>query len=535
MADDSTLSILIQAEDQASSALQSVGGSLDDLQSKAQGVTDAAGDTAGAMSDVGDTAADAGSSLEDAGGAAADTGTNLEDAGSSADSAGMSIGDLTSQVGDLAGGLSGLTPEMGTLTAGLGGLSGAVAGPAGIAAAIGAGAAAFIGLGEAGGQWATEVMTVKDITNMSTTDVTKWGLALEDVGGDMNQLATISYMLERRLQTQVDAENAGQTGSLALAKAMEDTGTAYKDAEGNMLDMGTILPNLLTNLTAMTDKTLAANDATVILGRGGREMLVVLQEWPDLAAAVNRQTAELDTTTEEGAKHAIEYNIAMTDMKDELIMLDQDVLPAFTTFLEALPVGFHMAGDAMHLLFREIVDGAPFLRSMVDTVSAGADILHGDFKGAVDDGKNALRDMIPGYNMAQDAIAGVNDETKDLSSSLDAQSESLKSSTQQWADYNSEIEAALSMGMTLEEAVTSVSHPGVDITGQEVNVPTYDYGGFVPGAPGAPQLAVVHGGETVTPAGQQQFGTFQNFGNINVYPQSGGMADMMAEIAKQVS
>ena len=53
-------------------------------------------------------------------------------------------------------------------------------------------------------------------------------------------------------------------------------------------------------------------------------------------------------------------------------------------------------------------------------------------------------------------------------------------------------------------------------TAKTVHIPGFITGGIVPGNLGQPQLAVVHGGETITPAGKGM-GTVNNF---NVYPQN---------------
>jgi hypothetical protein len=47
----------------------------------------------------------------------------------------------------------------------------------------------------------------------------------------------------------------------------------------------------------------------------------------------------------------------------------------------------------------------------------------------------------------------------------------------------------------------NIVNPGKDVP-QIAKIPSFDKGGIVPGAPGAPMLAVVHGGEEFSGVGQ---------------------------------
>ena len=54
-------------------------------------------------------------------------------------------------------------------------------------------------------------------------------------------------------------------------------------------------------------------------------------------------------------------------------------------------------------------------------------------------------------------------------------------------------------------------------TGGAVRLPSYDQGGIVPGPLGKPQLAIVHGGEIITPpASHTQYNTIEHNVSYNV-------------------
>lgn len=215
--------------------------------------------------------------------------------------------------------------------AGEGGASGLSAALIGVVAAGAAAVATFVALGTAGAQWATQIQQITSVTGLSQHQAELYKNALELVGGDEQALIRTSFLLERMLTGVAEAEKAGAHPTNELTRAMASLGVEWHDANGNVRDMGQLLPEVIDRLGTMDDRTQAVALSQQIFGRYGIEVTRVVENYANVMPRANELTAEFSTDQVNAGKAALEFQGNLTRLGQAYQFLAVRALPAFLT------------------------------------------------------------------------------------------------------------------------------------------------------------------------------------------------------------
>lgn len=279
-------------------------------------------------------------------------------AGGLAGSLGVLIGpfdDIISRGRDMAQSLI-----EGAQAAGTSGLTGALVG------LIATGASAvlmFTGLGIAGTQWAVESQRITSITGLNQQQAELYSTALQLVGGDSQSLVRVSFLLERQLTGTAEAMKAGQKPSTDLTRALSALGISWRTTNGDVRDMGTLLPEIIDRLGKLDDKQKASNLSTQIFGRFGVEVTRVIGDYANVMPEATRLTDEFSTAEHDAAAIALEWEGTQVRLQQAFQSLAADTLPAFigiaNKVVDAITGWVHANGEAfIENLNRAMLAGA---------------------------------------------------------------------------------------------------------------------------------------------------------------------------------
>lgn len=404
------------ALDATQSALDNVAASGDTAATGLEDASAASDDAATGLSDAGAAASDAGSGLSDAGSAASDASGGLSDAGSAAgeasgglSDAGAAASEASGGIGDLTGAVGGLDPSLGTLTGSIGGVVEGL-GEGGLAGGAVAATAAVAALGMAGESFAQQQMKIQDVLGMSADQAETYTYALSDVGSSGDRLITMGYMLEKRLEAANLQMASGKSVANPLTLTMDALGISWRDASGNMLSMGDILPQLFEKLGTMTDKSQIAALATQLFGKAGADMIPYLMNYGQVMGNVAGQVDKAGMSQKDMTQLTIDAKTAQTNLTIEVDKLGVEALPVLTAALEVgdksigpfiediatLDKGIgKLNSDSggqltkwMGDVFHSIGEGTPLVGSLAGTFGA-LNTLLGDTKGKTDDAATA--------------------------------------------------------------------------------------------------------------------------------------------------
>lgn len=403
-----------------------------------QGQLDAVNEGAAA---VGDGSAAAASGLEETATAADSAATATADAATAASDAGIGFGDLGSALSGLGGTLGGLDGQIGqtvNLTRDLGSSLMETAGATGegSAAMIGAlggvataGAAAFIGLGVMGADWATQIMQLSAVTGMSAEETERWSLALENVGAGASSLQRLALSLNPTIQNGADAMRGLATETAKTKVLTEDLGVAVVDSQGNMRSMNDVLDDTIAALGNIEDPTLRSAYASELFGRRVAANVLILATHQEALRAADAQMKEWGPDVNQAADQAIKYHTAMTGLKEATEGIASQVLPAFTSALTAASNAVGIATTATAKLKGEmdnlpgplakVVSGA----SQLTTTTGLVQLVYGD--------------LVPKLKETADGLLGTADAQKENTDAAQAAipaAENVSQSLKQWQD-----------------------------------------------------------------------------------------------------
>jgi hypothetical protein len=245
---------------------------------------------------------------------------------------------------------------------------------------------------------------------------------------------------------------------------------------------------------------------------------------------------------------ALAYDKEMTDLHMEMVEVGTKVLPVLNKGLEATAFTFGAIGHEIHIVTNfidDLIGDAGKLMNVLDV---------GGWEGKVGDAFGWMGGKISDAGDAADKATGQTANDTGAMASARAQAEDLaraqglnaeetaragdaaaKAATQtdDNADAMNKARAAAeaygkAMGDTAGQitaegnaAAAAAAKNGVDSRGVPIGgystsgfVPSYDEGGVVPGLPGAPQLAIVHGGEVISKAGKGSGTTINVYGRV---------------------
>lgn len=333
--------------DQGQAALNAVGTTLEDLDTKLDSVISNLDNLDQAFEKLGGTniggadqidqlssslndVADANASLADS------SGQSSEEMNTAEESAG-SLGDTAANVAQILGTFTG---EMDKVVEGITKTGEAAAkaegGLGGILTVGTAAVSLFAVLGEAGGQYATQLSRLSDVTGLSIENTEKLSIAMADVGGNSQALMRGSSMISSAM-TQANAaiEKGGELSGKA-AILINTLGISIKESSGEMRTGGAVFEDTLQKLGTMSNKTEAVGLAIQLFGsRMGGQMIPLIRNYTEVMDSAEQQSQIMGDTTEDLGRKAIEFNTAQESLALQFHKLALEVLPAFTGALKA--------------------------------------------------------------------------------------------------------------------------------------------------------------------------------------------------------
>lgn len=205
-------------------------------------------------------------------------------------------------------------------------LTGVFVGLAGVAAAV---AGTFGGLALAGAQWADEMMRITSITGLAQDEAEKYSIALELVGGSGQALIRTTFMLERQLQSASYQIAQGEEPTGRVARAMKELGIEFAESNGEVRDMGDLIPELLTKLGTMEDATQRNAIASALFGRYGIDVTRMLANWGTVMPAAEEIMAKFNGTEADASELSLEFHRNLTELSHAFESLGVRVLPQF--------------------------------------------------------------------------------------------------------------------------------------------------------------------------------------------------------------
>jgi hypothetical protein len=120
-------------------------------------------------------------------------------------------------------------------------------------------------------EWGEQLERLSKISNSSAYEMAQWQFAVAASGASVETLNRTFPILAKNMQTA--ATSGGNMG-----KAFRDLGVEVKNNDGSLKSVTDVMLQLADGVSKSTDKTLALAQATLILGRGGKELLPMLAE-----------------------------------------------------------------------------------------------------------------------------------------------------------------------------------------------------------------------------------------------------------------
>lgn len=279
-------------------------------------------------------------------------------------------GQLTGGFSAMLGPFSGLaregvqvTSEMAAVATESSSLTGVLLGMTGVVAAV---AGAFGGLALEGEQWADEMMRITSITGLSQDQAELYSHALADVGGSGQSLIRTTFMLERQLQAAAAQMAAGEEPTGRVAMAMKSLGIQFADNNGEVRDMGQLLPELFSKLGTMTNAQERNALASQLFGRYGIEVTRMLANWSTVMPLAQQQTEEFNRSQVNATMLAIGFHSAMETLRNAFQQLGIMVLPQFIEIAQRVATSISQWVQA---------HGEDFVRNLGVVVSATVSVV----------------------------------------------------------------------------------------------------------------------------------------------------------------
>jgi len=280
------------------------------------------------LGDWGKAAETAGNQAKPAAESASAFGVSLDGAGKAAQQAGQALlGFGGEALSPLQGLFSQTAVAAGELASG-----GALLG---VAAAAGAAAAALEVLGARAAAHLTQLQQIAGTTGLSIEATHKLATEFEAAGGSANSLIRFGSTLTETMSQYADALEKGNAPSEAARAITEQLGIALVGTDGHLRDQGQVLTEVIDKLGNFTNKQEAARIAIEIFGRRGvGELIPLLQNYGELSAFAAGEQAKFGDSLD--PQKAIQYNMQMTALRDDIDVLALKVLPIATAAVAAL-------------------------------------------------------------------------------------------------------------------------------------------------------------------------------------------------------
>jgi hypothetical protein len=208
-------------------------------------------------------------------------------------------------------------------------------GQAGVAAvkdvaAIG-GAATVVGgalfaAAERAAHFAEEIGKVAEKSGATAEQVSTLNFAANRMGVESGSVATALGFLSRNLG------DIAEGGGKKAAAAFKDLGINVRDAQGHVRSLSELLPEILERMANMADANRRAADATALFGRGGREVIPLLNEFRGGFKGVEDQARSMGLVLgRDDVAAAREFLLAQRTLTAEVnafaLAIGRDVMP----------------------------------------------------------------------------------------------------------------------------------------------------------------------------------------------------------------
>jgi len=322
--------------------------------------------------------------------AAKEIGESFEGMGKSISGVFSMFGELGAQFGEA---FSGVGDILGNVAGELGGLTGAAGGAAlGIGALIAAGAAVegmFVGLALHSAESAGELYKLSQMTGISVEQLSTLGFAAKEVGVSTETLArSMGFMNKNAF--------AAETGSGRVASAFSRLKIEVQDTNGHLKDSGELFSEVVGKLSNLDNKAEQIALAKQIFGRGGAELIPLINEGKDGLEELTQKAREL------GLEVSTKTAKAAEDFEKDLRALKEGATGVGNQLLDALLPVFKAVSESMVDALKEVVawtkEHASTIKVVAQYVASFGGLVWMVFKDFVDIIKEDIKELTSMYD-----------------------------------------------------------------------------------------------------------------------------------------
>ena len=210
-------------------------------------------------------------------------------------------------------------------------------------------AAAFVAAGAAVAYATKETINYGDWLEKTAqkTGLTVEALSQYRLGAELagtSQEALVSSL--QRLQKNMGSALRSPTSAAAVA--FKNLGIEFKDAQGNLRDLDTLLPEIAQSFSVMKDGTLKTGIAMDLMGRQGAELIPFLNAGATGLEAMRQESDALGQTwSQESAEAAAEFNDEVTRLKATMSGMFNQMVQSWLPTLADLVGGINLMMRSM--------------------------------------------------------------------------------------------------------------------------------------------------------------------------------------------
>jgi len=310
------------------------------------------------------------------------------------------------------------------------------------------------------------------------------------------------------LKVSADTEPMAQFGIVIgkLSQQMGGGASMTKNYDGALANLvasgnGDRAKSIMDQITAATDKN-------------GKALINTAKDFPQYFAALDRQAAQQATaaTSTQNATDALQGQDAALGQTTAAADDTASAIDGVTQAQQTMTAGLEMSGamdnfqKQLKNVRQALIDNGSALTGNSDAALANRDALRQAAQGAVDVYNDNIKNGKMGIPAATQALKDQIQALVNTSST----SESTRKKVQAYIDtlglIPPDIQTNLNVSVTgMTDIQKMLAASGVVVVGGNTvghgkgqsRMASYDVGGYVPGPKGAPQLAIVHGGEFV--------------------------------------
>lgn len=192
--------------------------------------------------------------------------------------------------------------------------------------------AAVLGAAVKTGQWADELLDLRDQTNLSLRELQEFRQISIQAGVGMDTVAEAVQKMQVRMAS-------GEEGSADLRIGLEQLGVSLTDVDGRSRDMGDVMTEVIGKLGDMEDVTKRNVTATRIFGRSATELMPLLSMGSEEIATITQRSRELglvmsDENVEAANKFRAEFDLVTESLKAQARELSVQTIPWLTALAE---------------------------------------------------------------------------------------------------------------------------------------------------------------------------------------------------------